>query len=85
MKEFGRRTGDIVTMVGSANHDPEFFLADLNDPIAVNRAVEGVDAVIHSAALIGGWGTSTTFLRSNYDTTRNVVEAAIRHNVKHFV
>ena len=53
----------------------EVFLGDIRDPLAVEKAINGVDCVFHLAA-----ATSTRSLSAsrviNVDGTRNVVEAA---------
>jgi 2-alkyl-3-oxoalkanoate reductase len=54
----------------------ELFNADLGDPSRVDAAVAGVDAVIHCAALASDWGSLELFIKSNYDATVALLEAA---------
>jgi nucleoside-diphosphate-sugar epimerase len=55
----------------------------LGDPDAVDRAVAGVDRVIHAgAAMSGGW---PEHLGSTVVGTRNVVDACRRHGVRQLV
>jgi nucleoside-diphosphate-sugar epimerase len=61
---------------------------DVLDPAAVDRAVEGVDTVFHLAAIAGVdsyYRESLDTLRVNILGTINVLEAAARHKVAHFV
>jgi nucleoside-diphosphate-sugar epimerase len=54
----------------------ELFNADLGDAGRIREAVAGVDAVIHSAALASDWGELGLFIRSNFDATVSLLEAA---------
>ena len=54
----------------------ELFRADLGDEALVRKAVSGVDAVIHSAALASDWGRLESFIEANYDATMRLLEAA---------
>lgn len=63
----------------------ELVFGDLTDADAVGAAMAGVDAVIHAAAVLGGWGKKEIFLRNNLEATRNVVQAAVRNGVKRLV
>lgn len=58
---------------------------DLSDTQAVSRAVEGVDAVIHTAAKAGVWGPRIAFHRANVVGTENVLAACRRHGVTRLV
>lgn len=69
---------------GEALPGEEIVLANLDDPDEVDRAMEGVDAVIH----MGGKaeeGTWDQVLKSNIMGSFNVFEAARRHGVKRIV
>jgi uronate dehydrogenase len=56
-------------------------ISDLNDFDSVQRAVEGMDAIVHLGGLPGGddWDA---LLQSNFIGTYNVFEAARQHGVK---
>jgi NADH dehydrogenase len=56
-------------------------IGDVTDPASLERAMEGVDAVIHLVAIITEKG-SATFERINVQGTRNVVSAARAAGVK---
>lgn len=59
--------------------------ADLSDPVALERAMAGVDTVFHVAAHFKLWGPHRTFRAMNVDGTRNVVIAAERAGVRRVV
>lgn len=63
----------------------EFVEGDLTDPGACARAVQGVEAVYHSAAKVGDWGPWRDFQRSCVDATRNLAEAAASAGVDRFL
>lgn len=60
-------------------------LGDVGDVGAVRRAVEGQDAVVHSAARVSLAGDWSEFERINVDGTNNVLEASRRAGVARFV
>ena len=59
---------------------------DVRDPDAVSGAVQGVDLVFHSAAIVD-WGTRSEeeIMGVNVEGTRNVVEACRENGVKALV
>jgi len=61
----------------------QVVLGDLGDPDAVERAVNGVEVVFHVGAAMRG--AAHDFERSTVVGTQNVVDSALRHNVKKFV
>lgn len=63
----------------------EFQPADLRDPGAVLRLCEGVDAVVHCAALSSPWGPHEAFLRANVEATESVVNACAAQGVGRLV
>ncbi|MBV9867981.1 MAG: NAD(P)-dependent oxidoreductase [Abitibacteriaceae bacterium] len=66
----------------------EFILGDVRNPQDMQRAVEGVDAIVHAAALhgihVGKW-TPQDFWAINVTGTFNVFEAAREHGIKRLV
>lgn len=62
----------------------EPFIGDVTDPEALKRACEGVDRVIHLAAVNRDKGT-VTMQRVNAEGTINLVNAAKNAGVKHIV
>jgi nucleoside-diphosphate-sugar epimerase len=63
----------------------EQSLGDLADLGAVKRAVEGCDAVIHTAAKAGVWGWYKEFSATNVTGTENVIAACKAHGVRKLV
>jgi len=53
----------------------EILQGDLADAGAVARAIHGCDAVIHTAAKAGVWGSWDSYFRPNVVGTRNVLTA----------
>ena len=58
---------------------------DLSDADAVAKAVDGCDAVIHTAAKAGIWGRQRDFVATNIDGTKNVIAACLAHGVPRLV
>ncbi|MFT4901933.1 MAG: nucleoside-diphosphate-sugar epimerase [Lentimonas sp.] len=71
--------GDTVRSLGRsaqpelAARGVEVLRADLSDPVAVQAACVGMDAVFHVAAKAGVWGSWESFYQANVIGTRNVV------------
>ena len=57
---------------------------DVLDPESLNRACEGVEAVVHLVAVLRE-GPDSTFLWVNHVGTRNILEAATSAGVKRFI
>lgn len=57
---------------------------DLSDVGAVRRACDGVQALIHCAALMAGaeWASRREFYQVNVDGTRHVLQAAVEQGVR---
>lgn len=60
----------------------EMVLGDVRDPATVDRAVAGVEAVMHGAAALPIHRDHRLIHAVNVDGTRNVLESAVRHGVK---
>jgi nucleoside-diphosphate-sugar epimerase len=58
---------------------------DLADRTALDRAMEGIDAVVHLAARVGVVGTGDQFEQTNVVGTANVLAAARAGGVRRFV
>lgn len=63
----------------------EPYDADLSDPVALARAMAGVDTVFHVAAHFRLWGPRALFRAINVEGTRNVVASAERAGVRRVV
>ena len=65
--------------------DVREILGDIADTEAVDRAAEGVDAVVHLAARVGVTGVWREFERTNIMGTTNVITATRRAGASRFV
>jgi len=63
----------------------EIFQGDLSDAGAVARAAAGCDAVIHTAAKAGVWGSWDGYYQPNVLGTQNVLAAMRQHNIARLV
>ncbi|HVC32344.1 MAG TPA: NAD-dependent epimerase/dehydratase family protein [Chloroflexota bacterium] len=57
---------------------------DIRDAVALDRAMEGVDVVVHTAAALPLYRREDIFT-TDIDGTRNVVEAAFQHGVERLI
>ncbi len=80
VRSFGRTPQPALTALGV-----EVVAGDLADAAAVERAVAGCDAVIHTAAKAGIWGPRDSYYRPNVLGTQNVLAAMRRHGVARLV
>jgi len=63
-----------------------FFRGDITNFDSLIDAMKGCDAVIHAAGLTQLWNKDRSlFYKVNVGGTRNMLEAALHHNVKKFV
>lgn len=63
----------------------EIITGDLNDPVAIAKAVEGVDVVIHAAAKVGDWGPVDDYRKVNVEGLRLLLEAVKGKPIRRFV
>lgn len=68
-----------------AGQGVEMLRGDLADRELVNRAVEGVDCVIHTAGKVGVWGHWFDYFKSNVHGTLNLLGACKERDVRRFV
>ena len=62
----------------------EIRYLDLDQPL--DRGLcEGVDLIVHTAALSSPWGPEASFFRTNADGTEWLMELAIEHKVPRFI
>jgi nucleoside-diphosphate-sugar epimerase len=85
-----RERGDTVAVLGRGDYphlpeDIERIRADIRDREAVLRAIEGRDAVFHTAAMPGIWGPKEIFYGINVEGTQNVIEGCRAHAVKKLI
>ena len=74
-----------LTDVSEPTVDLEFTAADISEPTCVARLVEGMDAVIHCAALMPFEYGTAAFCDTNVRGTTILLEAAAAAGVKRFV
>jgi nucleoside-diphosphate-sugar epimerase len=67
--------------------DPDAVVGDLDDPVSLARACEGVDTVFHCAGFADGSASSDpdAHWRINFEGTRHLLDAAGRAGVRRFV
>ncbi|MFQ5798934.1 MAG: NAD-dependent epimerase/dehydratase family protein [Bacteroidota bacterium] len=63
----------------------ELVIGDLSNQEVAFNAVQGVDAIVHAAGQVGGWGNKEAYMRNNVVATRNLLEACASHGVKRFL
>lgn len=63
----------------------ELAEGDITDRASLDRALDGVRCVYHSAARVGDWGPWKDFVRVTIDGTRNTIEAAVHAGVERFI
>lgn len=64
------------------------IISDLTDSQALQKALHGMDAVVHTAALHApnvGYASDAEFERVNVDATQNLLELALRAGVKQLI
>jgi nucleoside-diphosphate-sugar epimerase len=59
--------------------------ADLSDGRGFGEALDGVDAVVHTAAAVDAYGSRSEIRATNVDGTRALLEASIAAGVRHFL
>jgi len=60
-------------------------IADISDKNALRQALEGVDLVYHTAAVVGEWLSEKQVREVNIKGTQNLLEASLEAKVKRFV
>jgi len=79
-----RREGSSLDLLAEAADRISWRTADITDYFGVEDALENIEVVIHCAALVSFQGADKErLLEVNRGGTRNVVNAALYHGVKH--
>ena len=63
----------------------KYILGDLKDTQFIDSITDGLDAIIHTAALSAQMGNPKDLYRSNIEVTKNLLEAAKTKKVKKFI
>ena len=71
---------ELVSRLGA-----EVWRGALDDAPALAMALNGIDAVVHSAAHLKMWGPLAEFEASNIGLARNLLEATRAARVRHFI
>jgi nucleoside-diphosphate-sugar epimerase len=58
---------------------------DIFEIESLEKAFKGMDFVIHVAARVGDWGKYEDFYKTNVQGTLNVLEAALRNNIRNVI
>ena len=82
LKCLARQTSDL-SILNSLS--ASITIADITDRDAIRKAIEGVDIVYHSAALVGEWISKDVAIDVNIKGTQNLLEASLDAKVKRFV
>ncbi|MCT4641561.1 MAG: NAD-dependent epimerase/dehydratase family protein [Bacteriovoracaceae bacterium] len=65
--------------------DVSTIRGSLTDLDSIDRALEGIEAVFHVAAIAGVWGKKDSFYKTNYEGTKNLVDACKKKGIKYFI
>jgi NAD dependent epimerase/dehydratase len=85
---FQNSWGWLETIPSDIIKNVEVFLADITDPFAVQKAVEGCNLVFHLAALIAipySYLAPASYVETNVNGTLNVLEACKNSGVRRLV
>ena len=63
----------------------EYILGDLEDNKFIETIINGIDAIIHTAALSSQMGNPKDFHRTNIEVTKQLLKVAIAKRVKKFI
>ncbi|PKL35431.1 MAG: dehydrogenase [Spirochaetae bacterium HGW-Spirochaetae-1] len=86
--------GDMVRVLVRASSDIsylkkydniEYVPGSVEDGSSLRKAVDGIEAVYHSAARSADWGTRSQFYEANYLGTKNMLDACRAGRVKRLV
>lgn len=86
-----RARGEVVRSVSRGDYPHlarlgvEHMRGDLADDGVAERAVQGVDAIIHTAALAGIWGDEARYVAANVVATERLLAAARAAQIRRFV
>ena len=63
----------------------EFRTGNLDDLSSIENALEGIDAVVHTAAHVSDWDRSEKFENANVEGTKNLLMIAHSKDIKQFI
>jgi nucleoside-diphosphate-sugar epimerase len=84
------RGDEVIAFQRSANEEllrlgARVVQASITDSKALGNAVDGVGAVIHTAAKAGIWGPYDDYFRPNVTGTENVINACLSNGIRNLV
>ncbi|MFO0589001.1 MAG: NAD-dependent epimerase/dehydratase family protein [Polyangiaceae bacterium] len=82
VRAMARRSSDVSQLDGVP---VDLVHADLGDPASLDRACQGVDTVIHTAAAVGSFGEWDHFYETGVLGTQRLIEAAVKNGVPRFI
>ncbi len=82
VRAFHRATSSLVGLEGL---EVEHYLGDLTRPVTLSLAMQGVEAVFHTAALLGGVSDLRLYQAVTVAGTRAVMQAALAAGVRRVV
>jgi dihydroflavonol-4-reductase len=81
-----RRSGSELSLLEDVMEKIQWRELDLLDPVGMDDALQGITAIIHTAALVSfNPRREKAIARINTEGTRNLVNACLANNVKRFV
>lgn len=81
-----RRVGSDLSLLEDVMDQIRWRELDLQDPVSMDDALEGITAIIHSAALVSfNPQREKAIARINTEGTRNLVNACLANNIQRFV
>jgi len=80
-----RKNSD-CTLLNEIADKIEIFIGDINDTGSLIDAVEGVESIVHAAAIISFWNKrKDEMYQTNVLGTKNIVDVALEKNIKRFI
>src|SRR6478735_6860783 len=81
-----RRKDSDLSLIKDIEHKIEWVEGDINDISILEKALSGIDTVIHSAAIVSfSPSQRDAMFKTNVDGTQNLVNAALSNNTRLFV
>lgn len=91
LANFLQKKGFETTLLDISDYDKkeypresQFIVGDIRNREDVDQAVKGADIIIHAAAALPLWKSQDIF-KVNVEGTKNLLGAALKYKVKHFV
>jgi len=80
-----RKNSD-CTLLNEISDRIEIFIGDINDTGSLIDAAEGIECIVHTAAIISFWNKrNDEMYQTNVLGTKNIVDVALEKNIKRFI